>query len=986
MKLSSKLLLNGFVLLGGLALVSPVQANAASSNQSTVGIVGTNSDSTETLAEAQKAVDVAKSNLDKATQTVKDAQTKVDSASKNPASNSDITKEQGIVDAANSKVQSLTATVASDQQKLSKATSDSQVASNQYQTLKSQITSLNASINNLKKANSDNTTKLSNNANRQKALEQATNQLKEAQAKLADNQAAQTSAKEALQKAKDQLASDQQSATNAQKDLLAKQQIVQKDSDALDTANQALAALQAQAGETDTNKITLPTGLTTDWMKKASDNYDHGATYELDDVPAAGMTLNHYDPLASDKNIQIADPAKLSAEVQTQLTLFVENLLNPLREQLGEQPLTATSGAMDFVNEIVSGYNSENNGQGWSIVRGHDVNVIEAAAGDFGLANDNNYYESAAGTSITAGKTTLADLKTQVFDAILRLLFDDKESKYGHLIGLIGSSKYVADQNYENEMFGFGIDKLGQLHFEIVPINTSTVGQGYNAYVKDYDQAIKKLGVGGPALAAPTVDPAKIAAAKNTAQQAQTTLTSAKANEQTAEKAVSDANTKKSDDQKIVDAQNTKLAGMVSQAKALANDIATAKKTISGLAKPLSQDEIKQLNNENKNNSTTLKSETASLQKVQSKASAAQKVVASTSNALTVAKKQLTDDQNALANAKTDAVNQQTKLTAMKQGKSEFDIANQALKQAQANEVTAQKAFDDATATLNRIKNSGGGSDHHDNQPNNSSNGGSTTPATTVTVPSQSTNSPSTPAGPVTGSSSTNQQATEQHAAATFAPFNIYGKRTVYRYSSPDFSKANRLAKYVKKPMMVAPVFKVIGVTKSDQNRLRYRLSDGSYMTTSDKYVDNLYQARLNRQKVYVIAKSGINGYQSKRLTKGSNSAHYNQGHQLMVKKVVRVGTTVRYLLTNGNYISASKKLVSTRKAAIPTRIRTRKAIKRYRNVNLTQAGKKIPKNTILKVYGWDYSYGNNHYRQSILRYRVSGGYVTSNSKYVVGK
>lgn len=175
MKLSSKLLLNGFVLLGGLALVSPVQANAASSNQSTVGIVGTNSDSTETLAEAQKAVDVAKSNLDKATQTVKDAQTKVDSASKNPASNSDITKEQGIVDAANSKVQSLTATVASDQQKLSKATSDSQVASNQYQTLKSQITSLNASINNLKKANSDNTTKLSNNANRQKALEQATN-------------------------------------------------------------------------------------------------------------------------------------------------------------------------------------------------------------------------------------------------------------------------------------------------------------------------------------------------------------------------------------------------------------------------------------------------------------------------------------------------------------------------------------------------------------------------------------------------------------------------------------------------------------------------------------------------------------------------------------------------------------------------------------------------------------------------------------------
>lgn len=69
----------------------------------------------------------------------------------------------------------------------------------------------------------------------------------------------------------------------------------------------------------------------------------------------------------------------------------------------------------------------------------------------------------------------------------------------------------------------------------------------------------------------------------------------------------------------------------------------------------------------------------------------------------------------------------------------------------------------------------------------------------------------------------------------------------------------------------------------------------------------------------------------------------------------------------------------------MPKKIVTKTAINRYRTANLTKRNRHYRKNTVLKVTGWTYSNANNFSKRDTLRYQVSGGYVTGNSRYVRG-
>ena len=61
-------------------------------------------------------------------------------------------------------------------------------------------------------------------------------------------------------------------------------------------------------------------------------------------------------------------------------------------------------------------------------------------------------------------------------------------------------------------------------------------------------------------------------------------------------------------------------------------------------------------------------------------------------------------------------------------------------------------------------------------------------------------------------------------------------------------------------------------------------------------------------KQVTVIAKKGVNAYQKANLTK--KVKHYKTGTRLKVKKLVKHNLTTRYQLTNGNFVTANKKLV----------------------------------------------------------------------------
>lgn len=214
----------------------------------------------------------------------------------------------------------------------------------------------------------------------------------------------------------------------------------------------------------------------------------------------------------------------------------------------------------------------------------------------------------------------------------------------------------------------------------------------------------------------------------------------------------------------------------------------------------------------------------------------------------------------------------------------------------------------------------------------------------------------------------------------------IYGIKKLNLYSSPTFSKSTKIATYAKKARMNRPMFKVIGMTTSKNGVKRYKVIDlngakkTGYITANTNYTAPLYYATKQNQ-VTVINPSGLNAYAKVSLT--GKKIHYKQGQVLKVKAIVGHNLTTRFLLSNGSYISANKKLVIAGKYTTPNKVLTKTAVNRYGTANLTQKNRHIAKAITLKVTGYAYSNANNFRKSDTLRYKVAGGYITANKSFV---
>ncbi len=60
-----------------------------------------------------------------------------------------------------------------------------------------------------------------------------------------------------------------------------------------------------------------------------------------------------------------------------------------------------------------------------------------------------------------------------------------------------------------------------------------------------------------------------------------------------------------------------------------------------------------------------------------------------------------------------------------------------------------------------------------------------------------------------------------------------------------------------------------------------------------------------------------------------------------------------------------------------------KKSINRYKTVNLSGKNKHLQKGSKIKIKNYDYSNRHDVNKTGALRYRVIGGYITGNSKYV---
>ncbi|GEP72695.1 DUF5776 domain-containing protein [Lentilactobacillus rapi] len=147
----------------------------------------------------------------------------------------------------------------------------------------------------------------------------------------------------------------------------------------------------------------------------------------------------------------------------------------------------------------------------------------------------------------------------------------------------------------------------------------------------------------------------------------------------------------------------------------------------------------------------------------------------------------------------------------------------------------------------------------------------------------------------------------------------VYAVNHIYMYKNATFKKSQRIANYPKAKRINRPMFVVTDYARSNGGALRYEVRDVNhksktvgktgYITANRKFVVRVYYSTMPKNKqVTVIAKKGVNAYKNANLTK--KVKHYKTGTQLKVKKLVKHNLTTRYQLTNGNYVTANKKLI----------------------------------------------------------------------------
>ena len=240
--------------------------------------------------------------------------------------------------------------------------------------------------------------------------------------------------------------------------------------------------------------------------------------------------------------------------------------------------------------------------------------------------------------------------------------------------------------------------------------------------------------------------------------------------------------------------------------------------------------------------------------------------------------------------------------------------------------------------------------------------------------------------------SDTAQAVTYTYAKNAVKATVLSATKKIGLYNSPDFSRKTLKQWYAKKSQLNRPMFEVIGTAISKTGAKRYQVTDvnsGSdtfgqtgYITANTDYTTSAYYTPTYKQ-ITVISPNGVDAYGQKSLT--HQKTHYKQGQVLKIKEVVTQNMTTRFLLTNGTYITANKKLVTAGKLTMPKRVQAKTALNRYGTANLTKRNHHYTKkaHVTFRVKGWAYSNANDFSKGDTLRYKVAGGYITANKHLV---
>lgn len=207
-------------------------------------------------------------------------------------------------------------------------------------------------------------------------------------------------------------------------------------------------ALKKYMNIVDKEDGTLGFGDYTDEDMKSAEN-------ELKKMNDSVLALNTYKANKNDDNTTLLDTNNLDLETRTKLSLFASDLINQIREQMGTPKVTVTPSSLDFADKVAKEYVKDN----FDFARrnGHNVAGISRVASEYGMA-EGQYYENLAGTTSLSNQLTYAQLKQNVYKAIIDFMFNGDEWLH---------AQSIAGLNYgriQPEYSGVGISRVGNVN------------------------------------------------------------------------------------------------------------------------------------------------------------------------------------------------------------------------------------------------------------------------------------------------------------------------------------------------------------------------------------------------------------------------------------------------------------------------------------------------------------------------------------------
>lgn len=265
------------------------------------------------------------------------------------------------------------------------------------------------------------------------------NDIKNDQANVAQDQ-------QNINNASQKVSDDQNQLNQDQSKLDQAQQTLQNDQNKVNDTQNQLNSVKDQLNNSDTN-LNLP--------QNYGDDLKNGTLQDVGDNSELDKYGEYHNNPSDNYNVSIDN---MTPEQQQEVTNYTAQLINSMREQIGEPDIHANTHMIDFTNKAIAA--AEKDGY----TDGHDPATGQIFQNDPDLTSEGENL----GAPLYSGTTlTMNQIKETIYDDVRAMMLNDSGEDWIH------SKILMNTNNASGNELGVGFDKNGRLFIEIGEGNIS---------------------------------------------------------------------------------------------------------------------------------------------------------------------------------------------------------------------------------------------------------------------------------------------------------------------------------------------------------------------------------------------------------------------------------------------------------------------------------------------------------------------------------